>query len=111
MADPRGLMKIEHNGKTYTLEMNFGVLADLEDRHGESFEAMTGGDKPLRMRLVVDTVCLSLMEGTPDLDEAEARRIARKVASVDVFTALVKQAFPDATVEQAGNGAGPQKAA
>ena len=115
MTHPQGTITAEHGGTSYRLEMNFGVLADLEDRYGDDFQSIMNGEVAPKIKMMIDAVLLSLIEGTPDLEEEEARKVARKITSPSIFADLLTSAFPDAEVQMGktapGNPKRPKRAA
>lgn len=113
MTHPKGTVTVEHDGSTYTLEMNFGVLADLEAEFADDFMPMLDGTKNPSIKFIVRICELSLLEGCEDMDEGTAKRIARRVTSQTLFGELVKAAFPDAKIEdeKPGKAKGPKRAA
>jgi hypothetical protein len=112
MAHARGTVTAEHEGKTYRLDFNFGVLADLEDEFGTLFGEIMAGTRQPTMRFVLRAVEMAMIEADPSL-RTEAAAIARRIASVTLFASMTKAAFPDAEVEvgDEGNGVKPRSAA
>ena len=113
MANVKGTVTVDYKGDTLTLEMNFGVLGDLEAEFGDDFTSMVTGKKDPSVAFVLRVVSMSLREGEPDIDENKAKFITRKITSLSLFSELLAAAFPDADFKSAemGNGKRPKRAA
>lgn len=103
MADVTGALHHDFAGKTYRLRLTWGVLADLQGKHGDDFlsrlEVVAGKLPPFA--LMIDIVAGALVKGER-MDEADARDLADDMLTADpeLVSRLLLAAFPDA----GGNG-------
>ena len=110
MSDPRGIVTVDHGGRSYRLEMNFGVLGDLETEFGKEFTDVLNGAAP-SINIVLRAIALALIEGEPGLDAAEAARVARRLSSAKLMARLMDTAFSDSEAAASGNVKGPKRGA
>lgn len=108
MADVTGALHHAFGGKAFALRLTWGVLADLQGRHGDDFLARldVGEGKLPPFGLMIDIVAASLVKGEK-LPDAEARDIADDMLTADpeLVSRLLQSAFPDA----GGNGGAAAK--
>jgi hypothetical protein len=116
MTNPRGKITASYDGVEYALEMNWGVIADMQEAYqsdnGNAFDDMINGRGSPSFPMILRIVLACLCEANPDLDQTKAKLLSRKITNQDLFSKLLKSAFPDATVEEnSGNGRKPKQAA
>lgn len=117
MTNARGKSSVEYDGKTYPIELNMGVLADLQDHDTEAFNGLLKGKDP-EIRFIMKAFEFSLIEANEEMTPEQAARLARKVATFDAFSSLFNAAFPDPGPDagpgletKPGNGKRPKRAA
>lgn len=108
MADVTGTLHQDFGGKSYKLRLTWGVLADLQGKHGDDFlsrlEVVDGKLPPFG--LMIDIVAKSLVKGER-MGEGDAEDLADDMLTVDpeLVSRLLQAAFPDA----GGNGGAAAK--
>ena len=103
MADPTGVVEVEHGGETYSLRLTMRGIARLQAKHGRNLSGMldgSAGDVP-DMAAALDVVSEALQKGQ-GLPAKEADDIADELATADpmIVGRVLDGAFPDA---DAGN--------
>lgn len=116
MADSRGALKVEANGKEYTLWLGMSVIADLQAKHGDNvlqkLEAPEGSGPEWvpPLQIIID-----LFLGALDrhhADEADRYLVDDILAeNTDVFAGLMAAAFPEQKAKPPGNAKRPKRAA
>jgi len=64
MANVTGSVTLEVNGKPYTLWLGMSVLAEIQEKHGEKFEALISGveDGKMPSLAVVQSILLGALQ-------------------------------------------------
>ena len=103
MADVTGALHHDFDGKSYRLRLTWGVLADLQGKHGDDFLTRldAGAGKLPPFGLMIDIVAKALARGE-GLDDDNVRDLADDMLTADpeLVSRLMQAAFPDAV----GNG-------
>jgi hypothetical protein len=97
MAHPTGTVTAAHNGKTYTLRLTMLGIANLQEKHGNTFLSKldVAGDEMPSMRLLLDVVTTSL-ERDHGKDGVDLVALADDIFTQDpeIVGRIMKAAFP-----------------
>lgn len=99
MADVTGTLHHSFGGQMFKLRLTWGVLAELQERHGKDFLArldVPEGGLP-EFALLIDIAALALAKGD-GVPEDRARDVADDMLTADpsLIQRLIASAFPDA---------------
>lgn len=114
IASVTGTLHEQHDGKTYDLRLTMGGIAKLQAMHGRNVAGLldgSAGDLP-DFQALIDMVSVALQKGQGMTPE-EAASVADDLLSADmeIVQRLITAAFPNATVETAGNVRRPKRTA
>jgi len=113
MADVTGTVYAEADGARYPLRLTLRALAALQAQFGVDCLQRMGGaaDGQFDFGMAVRAIELGLEACNPSLQPAEVARLTDRIATVDLFAALIAAAFPDPESKPSGNGRRPKAAA
>lgn len=102
----KGEVSLEHDGKSYTMVLDFNALADFEGETGKSAMAVLSDPDRMTVTEMRALFWAGLRQRQTAITLAEAGRIL--TANLDKLGDAMKAAFPE---PKPGNGRGPGKAA
>jgi hypothetical protein len=119
MADPRGLVEVSANGKTYKLWLGMSVLADLQGKHGADVFEKLNPPAGASLNWVPDLgIIVDMFRGA--LERFHADDLADNpylpddiiAENATAFGDVMAAAFPEQKPKSAsGNAKGPKRAA
>ena len=99
MADVTGVLRADHDGKTYDLRLTMGGIAELQGRFGNDLDGLlSGGEAIPNFGVLLAVVEVALVRGG-GVSSAKASALADDLLTADSSLAgrLIKAAFPDAS--------------